>query len=141
MTIRGTFGLGPVIMSRQMTGPQAWALIEPVRCALQRLLDGVGDGNDLGGVGLAVNLAWLRCKKIGNSKAAMGVLEQGSAALLRFEDAAGPEGGPLLEPERNAVLIAVDLYETILRKSSLRQWAEAEVDMLSVWKGMKKERA
>jgi hypothetical protein len=126
--IRGTTGMDRIIFSRRMTPAQAWALVKPVRIALQRLLDAVGTRDDMAAVGAAINLAWLRCQKIGDSRDALELLERGSDALRQLETRADAGAPYAIDPttERDPICDAINLYDTILRASSLLQWHEAE---------------
>ncbi len=122
-----------LVASRIFCDADAWAIVEPVRCALQRLIDGEGGGSrtDVGAVGFALNLAWYRSRKQ-LDEGSMRALEASGLALAECERRGDPAGAYILTLEEKEQLCAgVNLYEIILRECSLMQWAEAESDFIA----------
>ena len=122
-----------LVASRIFSDADAWVIVEPVRCALQRLVDGQGGGSlsDLGKVGYALNLAWIRSRKQ-LDEFSMRSLEAAGGALALCELRCEDVGEYILTTEEKELACAgVNLYEIILRECSLLQWAEAESDFLA----------
>lgn len=119
MAIRSTAGswvhnmLGsiPVVLP-PMHQRQAWEFIEPTRCALQRLLDGVGGHEDVATVGIAFNMAHLHQPLPAYDAAGL---------VLGAMDAVVPPRGPNDE-EKEALCIAITLYDKAVRGCPRDTW-------------------
>lgn len=119
-----------LMQSRPMTDREAWALIEPHRCALQRLLDHVGAFDDLLLVATAINVAWMRAQAIGNNAEAIATFQAAGAACHAIEAAAEASRQFDVTPtQREALCEAIHLYDCVLRHSSIAQWQQAEHDL------------
>lgn len=130
-----------LVHSRILSDAQVWAIEGPVRCAVQRLIDGEAmpgrdkgrpgaTSQDMGLVGYAVNLAWFRCRKLLDD-VGMRCLEEAGKTLSGCERRGDAVGFYLLLPEeKEAVCAGVNLYAAVLRESSLMQWADAEADFI-----------
>lgn len=129
-TIRSTNGgswaanlLTSVQVSLPMPPRQAWAFIEPTRCALQRLLDGVGDRDDVGIVGIAWNMAYLRSSSLPTSIADQALFDHAGLVLgAMAPDDEAPR--PPTEEEREVLCSAVNRYDALLRGCSREQWVD-----------------
>lgn len=130
-TIRSTGGwvhnmLGSVhVPPTAMRPREAWAFIEPTRCALQRLLDGVGDRADAGTVGIALNMAYLRCEDGSVDRA---WFDQAGLALGAMDEEEPPR--PPTAAERETLCAAINRYDEILRTCSKAQWVQTMQDLL-----------
>ena len=127
----GTYTVvSPTAASQDYTPEQAWEIVEPVRVALQSLLDGTAEDAQYRRVGSALNVAAIRTEQIAGNADAVRVLEAASHAMLeclRIKHAHGRYG--LTGPAREAIKDGIDLYETILRGSTPRQMYDAEREL------------
>jgi hypothetical protein len=131
-----------LVANRPFTDSEAWQQIEPVRCALQRLLDGqagttrdegrpFGTRDDIGTVGYGLNIAWWRSKKL-LDLACMQLLEAAGKALAECETRGDPSGiYNVSAEEKERVCAGVNVYEAVLRDSSVLQWADAQAELLA----------
>jgi hypothetical protein len=131
-----------LVANRPFTDSEAWQQVQLVRCALQRLLDGeagsardegrpFGNRNDIGVVGYALNVAWWRSKKLVD-RACMQLLEAAGQALSECEARGDPAGiYNVSAQEKERVCAGVNVYEAVLRDSSVLQWADAEADFIA----------
>ena len=106
---------------RPLSPDAAWKIIGPLRCALQRLLDGVGDADDLLHVAMGFNVAWVRVT--GRNDAAMKVFEDAGMGIMDADRRGARNQGRILftGPERQRVLEAVNLYDEVIRASTPKQ--------------------
>jgi hypothetical protein len=109
----------------------AWALIEPVRIALQRLIDGVGNFDDLVMVTQHLNVASFRANGYFKDKAdAIEILEAGGMACHQVAEAGEASGSFMFSLEqRDAACAAVNLFDMIARRSSPAQWQACEREL------------
>lgn len=120
----------PVVASQDYTPEQAWEIVEPIRVALQSLLDGTAADKEYQRVASALNMAAIRTEQIAGNDDAVQVLQAASHAMLdclRIKHAHGRYG--LTGPAREAIKDGIDLYETILRGSTPRQMYDAEREL------------
>ncbi|MDB5731727.1 MAG: hypothetical protein JWQ03_1622 [Variovorax sp.] len=129
-SLLGRMLAGAAFEPAKMTKAQAWHMIEPVRCALQRLLDHVGNRLDVAIVGMAFNQAWLRCNDLGGRQADQAILDAACLALAAI-DTSDSRPDPLQGEAREAVLEGINLYDRILRASSLKAWAAVEDQLVA----------
>ena len=115
----------------RMTDDSAWAIIEPTRCALQRLLDGVGNRDDAGLVGVGYNMAWLRIRRL--SALRKPDLHRLEAAIRQLEELCDLDNPPPKpSPEAHFDLcVAINLYDRCCRRSSIPEWAVAERELFA----------
>jgi hypothetical protein len=114
------------LLVRPMRSAEAWGLIEPIRCALQRILDETAEigleGTDFGLVGIALNQTWMRLRDLGGRHDDMAVIEQAVRALERVLGADGD-----MTPELHEALCeGINLFDRTLRASPLADWADTE---------------
>ena len=122
--------VNPTGASQDYTPEQAWEIVEPVRVALQALLDGTAGDKQYQRVASALNMAAIRTEQIAGNDDAVQVLQAASHAMLeclRIKHAHGRYG--LTGPAREAIKDGIDLYETILRGSTPRQMYDAEREL------------
>ena len=122
--------VNPTGASQDYTPEQAWEIVEPIRVALQSLLDGTAEDAQYRRVGSALNVAAIRAEQIAGNDDAVQVLQAASFAMLeclRIKRAHGRYG--LTGPAREAIKEGIDLYETILRGSTPRQMYDAEREL------------
>lgn len=121
--IRSTMSAPQTLRNSTPRGDDAWPMIRDTRIALQRLLDGVGNHDDLLQVGMAINLTWQRCHAIGESDEAMRQLETAGAVVQEMEYV----GRYHLDGERarHDVIDAINLYDETMRASSPLQMEAA----------------
>ena len=128
----GTYTVvSPTAASQDYTPEQAWEIVEPVRVALQSLLDGTAADKEYQRVASALNMAAIRAEQIAGNDDAVQVLQAASHAMLeclRIKHAHGRYG--LTGPAREAIKDGIDLYETILRGSTPRQMYDAERELM-----------
>jgi len=120
----------PIGACQTYTPERAWEIVEPVRVALQSLLDGTAEDAQYRRVGSALNVAAIRTEQIAGNADAVRVLEAASHAMLeclRIKHAHCRYG--LTGPAREAIKEGIDLYETILRGSTPRQMYDAEREL------------
>lgn len=103
----------------RMTRAQAWAFIEPTRVALQRLLDGVGSHQDVATVGMAYNMAYLRCAELKDTEAQEWFDMAGAA--LEAMDEGDPPAAPS-EAQHHTLCVAVNRYDALVRGCSHDGW-------------------
>lgn len=132
-TIRSTNGPVVSMFARFNHGPmtrrEAWSLIEPVRCALQRLLDGVGGREDVATVGIAFNMAYLRSDDLGNTED-QAWFDMAGLALGALDAQEPPR--PPTPAEHETLCVAVNRYDSILRACSYAGWATLLERMLVI---------
>lgn len=122
--------VSPTAASQDYTPEQAWEIVEPIRVALQSLLDGAAADKEYQRVASALNMAAIRTEQIAGNDAAVQVLQAASFAMadcLRIRQEHGRYG--LTGPAREAIKEGIDLYETILRGSTPRQMYDAEREL------------
>ena len=74
--------VNPTGASQDYTPEQAWEIVEPIRVALQSLLDGTAEDAQYRRVGSALNVAAIRTEQIAGNADAVRVLEAASHAML-----------------------------------------------------------
>jgi hypothetical protein len=114
------------LVQAPMTRREAWHMIEPVRCALQRLLDGVPNADDVGILGMAFNHGYLRASSMVDRNDDVAAMELASHVLNALE------AHPLDENGKQLLKEAINRWDQLLRMSSLRQWAGVERELLAI---------
>lgn len=119
------------VRNSQPYGPRAWNIVEPVVCALIRMLEGTSDREeDLWEVVNAINLTWMRCCEIPDGRAGQDVCALAGMVLSACEEKSGGRSLAVFPPEaRQNVIDAVDLYEDMMRKSSPLQMEKAQKEL------------
>jgi hypothetical protein len=123
------------LVQAPMTRREAWHLIEPVRCALQRILDHVRNPDDVAIVGMAFNHGYLRAVAL-DRPAEVEALNAGSFVLNVIT-----EGYELDADEAELLKEAINLWDSLVRRSSLRQWAAVEAELLAIVSDMTRKAA
>jgi hypothetical protein len=114
------------LVQAPMTRREAWHMIEPVRCALQRLLDGVPGDDDVAILGIAFNHGYLRAAGMVDRNDDVAAMELASHVLNTLE------AHPLDEDGKQLLKEAINRWDALVRVSSLRQWAAVERELLAI---------
>lgn len=113
--------------STQYSEQEAVEHLEVVRCAWQRLRDGVGSNVDFNTVSVQLTVADVRAQAIENNAAARAVLDAGSTALAEAVDRHAKIGRYGFDASQLVrVDAALEVFQTILRASSPRQMQTAQ---------------
>ncbi len=116
--------------SQPFSEARATVIVNELRVALLRLLEGTADEIHFMRLGVAVNLAAIRAEGMENNAGAVEILMAAGEALKeaeRINDVHGRYG--LTGPGRHALAQGVDAYEVVLRASSPRQMHLAEQEL------------
>jgi hypothetical protein len=108
---------------RPHTPERATEITNPVRIALQRLIDGAGSHDDLLTVAMAINVTWARCAEIGNGELGRGMCQGSGEALYAIQGRGAPWQPDAVEAA--SLVAAVDLYAQVLQESSPKQMKRA----------------
>lgn len=119
-----------------MTVPQWWAVMEPARIALERVIAGnpfigtpVGS-DDAGTIGLVFNQTWLRLQKIPGRHGDMVLLELALRILELLCNARGVRQ-PSVD-EAHMLKVAMNLVDRTVRLCTPLQWAGTELQIIKI---------
>lgn len=116
--------------SQPYTQQKADEIMEQLRVALQLMLDGGAEQIHFIRLGVAINLAAVRCEQIDGNEQALEVLLGAGEALKAAEGIHERHGRyGLTGPGRHRLMAGIDAYEVILRASSPRQMHLAELEL------------
>ena len=127
--VRATAFAEAILDSQTFSEEDATKIVNRVRLAFTRLLEGTAEPDHFITLGCAVNVATIRAEAI--DPALVKILQGAGSALMeceRINDVHGRYG--LTGPGRQRLAEGIDAYEAILRASSPKQMQLAETEVL-----------
>lgn len=121
-------------------GDRAWPIVEPVQCALVRLLEGNGNPDDVLKVGMALNLTDARLRWVVGGTAGKALIAQAGFILMECEAAGGTSLAEFVPQARQWLIDAVALYVETVRKSSPQQMEMAQRELAKKILGSRRTR-